>query len=147
MKLLCALTGTTLALGFASIASADTSVSDAYGGQGTNVPSTIIVTPTDSKSGDLVTPGSAGSESGTLGVTGESETQGVAGATATSPGSGGQGGTAPATAAAPTAPETVASGSLPFTGLDVGLMIAGGLLLVGFGLGMRRLSRGAAPVA
>ncbi len=36
---------------------------------------------------------------------------------------------------------TVDSGSLPFTGLDLGLMAAGGVVLAGMGFGMRRLSR------
>jgi hypothetical protein len=33
-------------------------------------------------------------------------------------------------------------GSLPFTGLDLGLLIGGGLLLLAVGFGLRRLSRG-----
>ncbi len=38
-------------------------------------------------------------------------------------------------------------GSLPFTGLDVGLLAGAGLLLAGAGIGMRRLTRapGAGP--
>lgn len=32
-------------------------------------------------------------------------------------------------------------GSLPFTGLDLGLMVAGGIALAGTGFGMRRLTR------
>jgi len=32
-------------------------------------------------------------------------------------------------------------GSLPFTGLDVGLLALGGVLLVGVGVGLRRVSR------
>jgi hypothetical protein len=32
-------------------------------------------------------------------------------------------------------------GALPFTGLDLGLLVAGGLLLLGAGLVMRRLGR------
>ena len=39
---------------------------------------------------------------------------------------------------AATADET---GSLPFTGLDLGLMAAGGVVLAGMGFGMRRLSQ------
>jgi hypothetical protein len=35
-------------------------------------------------------------------------------------------------------------GSLPFTGLDLGLLIGGGLLLLAVGFGLRRLSRGSA---
>jgi hypothetical protein len=33
-------------------------------------------------------------------------------------------------------------GSLPFTGLDLGLLIGGGLLLLALGFGLRRLARG-----
>jgi len=33
------------------------------------------------------------------------------------------------------------AGSLPFTGLDLGLMAVGGVVLAGMGFGMRRLSR------
>ena len=32
------------------------------------------------------------------------------------------------------------SGNLPFTGLDLGLIAGGGVLLLGFGVGIRRLS-------
>ena len=39
------------------------------------------------------------------------------------------------------ATETKSSGSLPFTGLDVVLVVAAGGLLLGLGLGMRRLTR------
>jgi hypothetical protein len=39
------------------------------------------------------------------------------------------------------AAETAGSNSLPFTGLDLGLMAAGGVVLAGMGFGMRRLSR------
>ncbi len=34
-----------------------------------------------------------------------------------------------------------AAGTLPFTGLDLGLMAAGGVVLAGMGFGMRRLSQ------
>ncbi len=37
--------------------------------------------------------------------------------------------------------DSAASGSLPFTGLDLGLMAAGGVVLAGMGFGMRRFSR------
>lgn len=42
-----------------------------------------------------------------------------------------------------TPPSQVAdtSGSLPFTGLDIGLLALGGALLVGVGVGLRRVSR------
>jgi hypothetical protein len=49
--------------------------------------------------------------------------------------SGGGGGTPP------TATATDTGGSLPFTGLDVALLVGAGGLLVGAGLGMRRLTR------
>lgn len=44
----------------------------------------------------------------------------------------------------PTAPtQTVSSsgGSLPFTGLDLGLLALGGVTLVGVGVGLRRVAR------
>jgi hypothetical protein len=37
--------------------------------------------------------------------------------------------------------ETQPASTLPFTGLDLSLIVAVGLLLVGTGYGMRRLSR------
>lgn len=40
-----------------------------------------------------------------------------------------------------TATTSTASGTLPFTGLDVGLLVAGGGTLLGAGLIVRRLSR------
>jgi hypothetical protein len=40
--------------------------------------------------------------------------------------------------------EVDGGGALPFTGLDVGLLIGGGLLLVGVGASLRRLSRSTA---
>jgi hypothetical protein len=36
---------------------------------------------------------------------------------------------------------TKTSGTLPFTGLDLGLLVAGGLVLLGTGFGIRRLGR------
>jgi hypothetical protein len=50
--------------------------------------------------------------------------------------SGGGNGTPPAQVA-----ETSQGGSLPFTGLDIGLLALGGCALVGVGVGLRRLSR------
>lgn len=41
----------------------------------------------------------------------------------------------------PPAQVVESSGSLPFTGLDVGLLALGGALLVGVGVGLRRVSR------
>ena len=46
------------------------------------------------------------------------------------------------TASRTTAPATTTASTLPFTGLDVGLLAAGGGLLLGAGLVVRRLSRG-----
>jgi hypothetical protein len=37
--------------------------------------------------------------------------------------------------------QTTSSGSLPFTGLDVGLLALGGVALVGVGVGLRRFAR------
>jgi hypothetical protein len=39
------------------------------------------------------------------------------------------------------APVTVNGNNLPFTGFDAGLALAGGLTLVGLGLGLRRFGR------
>jgi hypothetical protein len=41
----------------------------------------------------------------------------------------------------PPAQVAESSGSLPFTGADVGLLALGGALLVGVGVGLRRISR------
>jgi hypothetical protein len=38
--------------------------------------------------------------------------------------------------------ESGGGGSLPFTGLDLGLLIGGGLVLLAVGLGLRRFARG-----
>lgn len=71
------------------------------------------------------------------------------------PGSGVQGTTAegvrPATAAGTTtaAVRPLRGDELPFTGLDLGLVAGGGILLLGLGFGVRRVSRepAAPPVA
>ena len=60
-------------------------------------------------------------------------------------GGGGQSG-APAVDQSAAAPEQVQvaaaeSGSLPFTGLDLGLLLLGGIVLVGVGVGLRRFAR------
>jgi hypothetical protein len=52
-------------------------------------------------------------------------------------GGGGASGTAPVTATT----DSSSSGSLPFTGLDVALLLAAGGVLAAAGLGMRRLTR------
>jgi hypothetical protein len=41
----------------------------------------------------------------------------------------------------PTQVQTTESGSLPFTGLDIGLLALGGCALVGVGVGLRRIAR------
>lgn len=42
---------------------------------------------------------------------------------------------------APTQVRATSGGSLPFTGLDIGLLALGGGALVGVGVGLRRLAR------
>lgn len=49
------------------------------------------------------------------------------------------------TTPATTAPKVVKSGTLPFTGLDLGFIVAGGLVLVATGVGLRRLTRQQTP--
>ncbi|MBB4661684.1 hypothetical protein [Conexibacter arvalis] len=58
-------------------------------------------------------------------------------------GGGNGGGNVPVSAPAPAAQVQVASesGSLPFTGLDLGLLAVGGIVLVGVGVGLRRFAR------
>ena len=53
----------------------------------------------------------------------------------------GGGGNTPGEVVQATTPERANSGRLPFTGLDLVLVVAAGGLLLGLGLGMRRLSR------
>jgi hypothetical protein len=43
--------------------------------------------------------------------------------------------------APPTPVRTVPKGTLPFTGFDIGLLLAGGGVLLGLGIALRRLSR------
>jgi hypothetical protein len=50
--------------------------------------------------------------------------------------------TSTATSTSPATTAAVASGTLPFTGLDVGLLLVGGGVLLGTGLLVRRFSRG-----
>jgi hypothetical protein len=57
-----------------------------------------------------------------------------------SKGGGGGGSIAGVTAAVPNQ-SSVATSSLPFTGLDIGLLAAGGIVLVGVGVGLRRFTR------
>jgi hypothetical protein len=42
---------------------------------------------------------------------------------------------------APAQVQTASGGSLPFTGLDIGLLALGGSALVGVGIGLRRIAR------
>jgi len=52
------------------------------------------------------------------------------------------GGTSPASSSAPEAVKVTSSEStLPFTGLDLGLLAVGGIALVGVGVGLRRFAR------
>jgi hypothetical protein len=57
-------------------------------------------------------------------------------------GGGNDGGTVVRDTPAPAAQVQVSdSGSLPFTGLDLGLLAVGGIVLVGVGVGLRRFAR------
>lgn len=129
MKLICALAGTMLALSMTSVAMAQDSVTDAYGGQSTEIPSNVV------------TPESQTEAPTVAGATDENP------AATSAPSAPSSGDTAPVAVAAPSASQPVSGSALPFTGLDVGLMALGGVLLLGFGLGMRRLSQRSAPVA
>ncbi len=52
------------------------------------------------------------------------------------------GGTSPASTSAPETVQVTSSGNtLPFTGLDLGLLAIGGIALVGVGVGLRRFAR------
>jgi hypothetical protein len=51
------------------------------------------------------------------------------------------GGTSPATSAPQTVQVTSSKNTLPFTGLDLGLLAVGGIALVGVGVGLRRFAR------
>jgi hypothetical protein len=65
----------------------------------------------------------------TLGVIGEIETENP------------QQDTAPAPAAQPSAPQQQQAGDLPFTGLDVGIVVLLGAVLIGTGFVLRRTTR------
>jgi hypothetical protein len=54
---------------------------------------------------------------------------------------GGNGGNGNAPAQVSAVRSTSGSGSLPFTGLDIGLLALGGCALVGVGVGLRRFAR------
>jgi hypothetical protein len=56
-------------------------------------------------------------------------------------GGGGGGGTPTSTPQQTQVAASNAQGSLPFTGLDIGLLAVGGVALVGVGIGLRRFAR------
>lgn len=66
---------------------------------------------------------------------------GILGAVSDGGGNDGGSGNAPVSTPAPAQVQTTESGSLPFTGLDLGLLAVGGILLVGVGVGLRRFAR------
>lgn len=68
---------------------------------------------------------------------------GILGAVENGGGNGGNGGgTSPASTSAPqTVKVTSSENTLPFTGLDLGLLAIGGIALVGVGVGLRRFAR------
>lgn len=68
---------------------------------------------------------------------------GILGAVENGGGNGGDGGgTSPASTSAPqTVKVTSSENTLPFTGLDLGLLAIGGIALVGVGVGLRRFAR------
>lgn len=105
-----------LSLSLAVPAYAEDSSVDGYGGPGGNVQDTI---------------GGGGGDKNAGGGPGDV----VGGA----PG-GGQGESIPVNDVT-AAGENDEAGSLPFTGLDLGLLAAAGALLLGLGIGMRRLTR------
>lgn len=102
---------------------------DAYGGKGGNA----VLGVTETGSGNGTTgQGQAGAGQGQAGAgQGQSGTAGVNASAAPSATS----------SPAATATRSVPSGSLPFTGLDLALIAAGGLLLIGLGATMRRVTR------
>ena len=73
----------------------------------------------------------------TLGVIGEIETQQPTDDTSTTPT-----GTTPTPAPTPEPTPVQESGNLPFTGLDVGIVVLMGIALVGTGFVLRRSTRG-----
>lgn len=66
---------------------------------------------------------------------------GVLGAVTQSGGNGGGNGGAKSTPAPHVQTAAAQSGQLPFTGLDLGLLAIGGIVLVGVGVGLRRFAR------
>ena len=111
---------TTLAV--AAPAIAQTPVQDAYGGAG-RVASEVA------NSGDG--PGAVPAGAGNVGTADAGNTTGNAAAT----------GNVPVRAAA----SPLRGDELPFTGLDVGLVAVGGLMLLALGVGVRRVSREPRP--
>jgi hypothetical protein len=125
-----------LALALSAPAHAQNAVGDAYGGAGAISNS---VTPSGDPTGapavsnaqSEVPASTAGSSAGA----GADDAQGaVAADSSRVPAT-----TAVASAAAAT--PALSGDRLPFTGLDVGLMLVGGVLLLALGFGMRRLAR------
>ena len=55
--------------------------------------------------------------------------------------SGGPSGNGPSASAPQQVQASTGNGSLPFTGLDIGLLALGGVALVGVGIGLRRFAR------
>jgi hypothetical protein len=68
---------------------------------------------------------------------------GILGAVDSGNGGGGGGGNAGTSTPAPTqvVAATSTDGSLPFTGMDLGLLALGGVVLLGVGFGLRRVAR------
>lgn len=149
-----------LVLLIAAPAAAQNATTDAYGGaagvlgevaSGGSAPSATDAPAGDSPDADgaanVSEPGGEGSPAG-----------GVAGVTASGSEPGGEGSPAggftrvaaggEASDSAPSTTQPIAtSGSLPFTGLDVGLLAAGSVLLIALGFGLRRFGRRSATLA
>lgn len=89
-----------------------------------------------------VTPAAAAPNSAVAGAT--ANDNGVAGANDNGVAGARTSGSYPSGAGAspsgPSAPQTLGSGSLPFTGMDIGLLVMGGVLLLGVGIVVRRFS-------
>jgi hypothetical protein len=66
---------------------------------------------------------------------------GIMGAVSEGGPGGGNGGETTSSAPAQVQVASADSGSLPFTGLDLGLLALGGVVLVGVGVGLRRFAR------
>jgi hypothetical protein len=102
-------------IAIAAPASVQAQTGNAYGGEGQVL-------------GD-VTQGTSGETQGTPAVAGKPQVAGEA-----------QSGESPVTAAGPAQAVSTEGSSLPFTGFDVLLLVAGGLVLIGVGAAMRRMT-------